>query len=76
MDIQTRKIEFIQAFLKLQNEKVILLFENLLKSETKRDLSPMRIEEFNERVDRSVFDSENDNVTETKSLLKEIKEWD
>jgi len=75
MDIQTRKIEFIQAFLKLQNEKVISLFENLLKSETRKTLKPMSIEKLNERVDSSIFDSENDNVTETKSLLKEIKEW-
>ncbi len=75
MDIQTRKIEFIQAFLKLQNEKVISLFENLLKSETRSALKPMSIEKLNERVDRSIFDSKNDNVTEVKSLLKEIKEW-
>ena len=31
MDIQSRKIEFVQAFLKLQSEEVISQFENLLK---------------------------------------------
>ena len=76
MDIQTRKIEFIQAFLKLQNEKVISLFENLLKFETGHSLEPMSIEKFNERIERSIVDSKNDSVTEAKTLLKEIKEWD
>ena len=31
MDIQSRKIEFVQAFLKLQSEELISQFENLLK---------------------------------------------
>ena len=31
MDIQNRKIEFFQAFLKLQSEEIISQFENLLK---------------------------------------------
>ncbi len=32
MDIQTRKIEFVQAFLKLQSEEMISQFETLKKS--------------------------------------------
>lgn len=42
MDIQTRKIEFIQEFLKLQNDELIAKFERLLKKE--KDSSSKRIE--------------------------------
>ncbi len=74
MDIQTRKIQFVQAFLKLQNEKVIYRFEELLKSESE-DFQPVTMKEFNERIDKSLLDSKNDKVTEATELLNEIKEW-
>jgi len=59
MDLQTRKIEFIQAFLKLQSEEVISQFEKLLKKESKIDshFEPMSIIEFNERIEQSSEDS-------------------
>jgi len=62
MDIQTRKIAFIQAFLKLQSEEVISQFENLLEKksaiETEQvpNFQPMSINEFNERIDKSEND--------------------
>ncbi len=59
MDIQTRKIEFIQAFLKLQSEELVSLFESILNLETKKDIKPMTIEEFNSRIDQSEKDFEN-----------------
>ena len=74
MDIQTRKIQFVQAFLKLQSEKVIARFEELLNSENE-EFQPMTMEEFNERIDKSLLDSKNDRVTEATDLLNEIKEW-
>ena len=74
MDIETRKIEFVQEFLKLQSEKVISRFEKLLKSENK-EFHPMSIEELNKRIDKSLLDSKNDSVIEANELLNEIKEW-
>jgi|TARA_B110000093_G_scaffold34900_1_gene36133 hypothetical protein len=74
VDIQTRKIEFVQEFLKLQSENVIARFEKLLKSENK-GFEPMTIEEFNKRIDKSMEDSKNDRVIEATELLNEIKEW-
>ena len=74
MDIQTRKIVFVQEFLKLQSETVISRFEELLKSESD-DFQPMTMKEFNARIDQSLEDSKNDNVIEATELLKEIKEW-
>ena len=34
MDIQTRKLNFIESFLLLQNESIIIKLENLLKFAT------------------------------------------
>ena len=79
MDLQTRKISFIQEFLNFQNEEVVLRFEKLLKQEktriTSNKLSPMTLEEFNRRIDTSIDDSNNDRITEAKELLSEIEKW-
>lgn len=74
MDIQTRKIKFVQAFLKLQSENVIARFEKMLKTENE-EFQPMTIEEFNKRIDNSLLDSKNDRIIEATELLSEIKEW-
>lgn len=55
MDIEARKIEFIQEFLKIQSEDVISHFEKLLReknnaSDEKR-FELMTIEELNRRID-------------------------
>jgi len=77
MDLQTRKISFVQEFLKLQNEEVISLFEKLLRKERKKisakKLEPMTLEEFNKRIDLSLEDSEKGRLTESGKLLSEIE---
>lgn len=79
MDIQTRKIEFIQEFLKLQNEDLIARFEKLLRSENKSKesdkIQPMSIDELNRRIDKSLEDSKNGNLTQLNDLISEIEEW-
>lgn len=74
MDIQTRKIEFIQEFLKIQSEELISHLESVLKNKTE-DFIPFSLEELNERIDKSMDDSKNDRVTKTSDLLSEIKQW-
>ena len=63
MDIQTRKLEFIQEFLKIQSEEIISRLERILKN-IDDDFSPLTIEEFNSRIDQSLEDSKNDKVIE------------
>ena len=79
MDLQTRKISFVQDFLKLQNEEIVSMFEELLQKTKKISLSdklvPMTLEEFNKRIDTSVDDSENGYLTESDKLLSEIEKW-
>tara|TARA_B110000908_G_C10110617_1_gene382869 strand:+ start:356 stop:580 length:225 start_codon:yes stop_codon:yes gene_type:complete len=62
MDIQTRKIEFVQEFLKLQSDELVSVLKNIQKSETKENLKPMSMgEELNKRIDRSEKDFETGN---------------
>jgi len=79
MGLQSRKISFIQKFLNLQNEEVILLFERLLKKQKdkihSKKLEPMTLEEFNKRIELSLEDSKNDRLTESSDLLSEIEKW-
>lgn len=75
MDIQTRKLEFIQEFLKVQSEELISRLEKLLKSSNDDEFSPFTVEEFNERIKQSMEDSKNENIIESEDLLSEIKQW-
>lgn len=73
MDIQSRKLEFIQDFLKLQSEEVIAQFEKLLKKakniEEENKLGKLTIEEMNERISKSEDDFENKKFKTTSELL-------
>jgi hypothetical protein len=73
MDIQTRKLEFIQAFLKLQSEEAITQFEKLLKNTKNIDIEnkfePFSIEEMNNRISKSEEDFKNKKFKTTSELL-------
>ncbi|WP_445431940.1 hypothetical protein [Chryseobacterium indoltheticum] len=73
MDIQSRKLEFIQDFLKLQSEDVIAQFEKLLKKakniEEENKLEKLSVEELNERISKSEDDFENKKFKTTSELL-------
>lgn len=76
MDIQTRKIEFVQEFLKLQNEELISRFEKLLRSEKKENrFKPFTTDEFNDRIDQSLEDSKKGRITKASELKIEIDKW-
>ena len=73
MDIQTRKIRFIQRFLKLQNDEAITELENLMKEVSKRltekELKQLSVEEMNRRISSSEKDFDNGNYKTTEQLL-------
>ena len=79
MDIQTRKIEFVQEFLKLQSEEVISRFEKILRKENissgQAEFKPMPVEEFNSRIDQSMNDSKNGRLISSSELKSKIEEW-
>ncbi|NCQ13184.1 MAG: hypothetical protein GW810_00050 [Flavobacteriales bacterium] len=76
MDIQQRKIEFVQQFLNLQNEEVITRLEQLLHAFVENnEFKPMSVAEFNQRIDKSMEDSKNDLVISSNDLISEIETW-
>jgi hypothetical protein len=77
MDLQTRKIAFIQDFLKLESEKVIVQFEKLLQKQTNPNstLESMSVADFQKRINQSVSDSNKGKLTTSEHFLEEIAEW-
>lgn len=79
MDLQTRKISFVQEFLSIESEELISRLEKYLKKEKEinidKEFSPMTMKEFESRIDQSMKDSKNGRVIEAKILLEEIKKW-
>lgn len=80
MNIEARKISFIQEFLKLQNEDIINSLEQLLKkrrAESIEDnLKPMSMEALNKRIDKSMEDSRKGRVIKAEDLKAVINKWD
>ena len=66
MYIQNIKLRFIEDFLRLQNEQVILNLINILNSEKKKlyesSLKPMTISEFHKRINQAEKDIIDGNV--------------
>ncbi|MFV0565493.1 MAG: hypothetical protein ACK5NB_06655 [Flavobacteriaceae bacterium] len=79
MDLQTRKLELIQEFLKIQSEDVISRLEKILRKENKISeneyFKPMSIDEFNSRIDQSMVDSKNGRMIESRELKAKIDKW-
>jgi len=71
MDLESRKISFIQEFLRLQNEEIIEGLEQLLrkkKAEVVEKNAPMTLEEFNDEIDQAMEDSNNNRMIEVAEL--------
>ena len=79
MDLQNRKISFVQEFLRIQNEEIISGLEKLLRQQKaelfKKNQQPMTIEEFNHEIDQALEDSKNDKVTKATDLKDKINKW-
>jgi len=79
MELEARKIEFIQEFFKLQNEEAISRLEKVLRKEKKmtltKGLEPMTLDQFNKRIDKSLKDSSEGKLTEANDLMSEIEKW-
>ncbi|MBF4470744.1 hypothetical protein [Flavobacterium sp. HJJ] len=79
MDLQARKIAFVQEFLSIESEEMISRLEKLLKNKKSGiediNFQPMTMEEFESRIDQSMDDSKNGRVIEANELLKEIEKW-
>jgi hypothetical protein len=72
MNTETRKISFIQEFLRVQNEEIVIGLEKLLREQKseqyENDLKPMDLKQFNDEIDQALVDSENDRVIKATEL--------
>ncbi len=79
MDLEARKIEFVQEFLRLQNEEIISGLEKLLRARKieliESNLKPMTMEEYDAEIDQAMMDSENGRMIEVGDLKAKIKKW-
>jgi hypothetical protein len=79
MDIQTRKINFVQEFLRLRNIKLIEKLEKILLEDKAKDyeanLKPLSIDNFNKMIDKSIEDANQGNVVSARELKESVKKW-
>lgn len=79
MNLEARKLSFIQEFLRLQNEEIVSGLENLLRKRKieliENDFKPMSIEKFNSEIDQSLDDSKNDRLIKASDLKAKIQKW-
>ena len=72
MNIETRKLSFIQEFLRIQNEEIVIGLEKLLKQQKseqyENELKPMDMKQYNDEIDQALNDSENDRVIKATEL--------
>ena len=77
MNIEARKISFIQEFLKIQNEDIINSLEQILKKRKlesyDENLKPMSIEQLNSEIDQAMEDSKNGRMTKASELKAKYK---
>ncbi|WCO03565.1 MULTISPECIES: hypothetical protein [Flavobacteriaceae] len=80
MDLETRKISFIQEFLRLQNEEIVSGLEKLLRKRktelVEKNLKPMSMEQYNSEIDQAMEDSKNGRMIKATDLKAKIQKWD
>ena len=79
MDLQTRKIQFIQEFLKCANANMLAKFEGMLKQEREKafekEIRPMTLKEYEKRIEKALDDVKNNKVISARKLKEEIVTW-
>ncbi len=72
MNIESRKLLFIQEFLRIQNEEIIIGLEKTLKrwklKQNEKGLKPMDLEQFNDEIDQALRDSREGNIIKATEL--------
>lgn len=80
MDLEARKILFVQEFLRLQNEEIVSGLEQLLRKRKaemiEKNLNPMSMEQYNAEIDQAMEDSEEGRRIKATDLKAKIQKWD
>ncbi len=79
MDLPSRKLAFVQEFLRIQKEELVEKLEKVMREEITDsddgDLKPMSKEELEDRIDRSLEDSKNGRTTKAEVLKAKLDKW-
>ena len=79
MDLEARKISFVQEFLRLQSEEIVIDLENLLHKQKvellDQEMKSMNTEQFNKEIDQSLDDARNVRIVSGKDLKSKIQKW-
>jgi hypothetical protein len=79
MDIQARKIHFVQEFLRVTDDELVTKLENLLRIERAKkfnlEMHPMSLNEFDEIIEKSEEDIKNGRVIDSRDILIQIDKW-
>jgi hypothetical protein len=79
MNLEARKISFVQEFLRLQNEEIVIGLEKLLhkrKAELiEKDMKPMSLEQFNKDIDQAEEDFKNGRYISSTDLKAKYQKW-
>lgn len=78
--VESKKLQLIEEFLKIHNEKIINKIEGIIKKERFKVLeneldTPFSDNEFNEMINRSENDAIQGKVITSKDLKKQIQSW-
>ncbi len=79
MDLEARKISFVQEFLRLQNEEIVSGLEKLLRKRKaeliEENFKPMTMERYNAEIDQALYDSKNGKMIKATDLKTKIQKW-
>lgn len=79
MDLQTRKISFVQEFLSIQSEEVISRLEKYLETEKiqlfEKKLKTKTQKTLNKEIDIAIEDAKNGRVIDVFELKEKVKKW-
>ena len=79
MDLETRKITFVQEFLRLQNEEIVSGLEKLLRKRKaeliEKNFKPTTMEQYNAEIDQAMEDSKNGRMIKAVDLKDKIQKW-
>jgi len=77
MNIQARKLDLIEEFLRISDVELISKIESLIREEKKasyeRSLKPMSMNEFYDMIDQAMRESDSGQVISHQELKKKIK---
>lgn len=79
MDLQARKLEFIEEYIRLADEKIVIKFEKLLRSEkekaAKLSLQPLTQTDLDKMIEESETDILDGNVLSHSVVKQLVKSW-